>query len=233
MLHLYDAYRKSPTREPMTSYGQLFSELKASLGHSSDYSESLYEPEFNEALRELKRLGYVRERGMGRVSYFELTDSGKRHAGQLLEVVRRDRDRNSQFSSQKDTDYSSPVKTGEIWPVIVFFILAALVIGGVLVKKGIIPMPGDQCDFKYYQGRTFWMQASELRKGPSRTAKTCLPADKATHSSQYKVIDGYKNGGECWLKVDASSLKQANCEGWVLVEWLSDEPQKGGKRTGQ
>lgn len=232
LLHLYDSYRKSPTREPMTSYGQLFSELKTSLGHSSDYTESLYEPEFNEALRELKRLGYIRERGMGRVFYYELTDSGKRQAGQLLEVSRRDRDRHSQFSSQTGTDYSSPVKTGEVWPVIVFFIVAALIIGGILVKKGIIPMPDNQCDFNYYKGQIFWMQATELRQTPSRSAKTCLPPDKTTYSSQYKVIEGYKNRGECWLRVDASSLP-AKCAGWVLVGSLSDKPQRGGENMGQ
>ncbi len=232
LLHLYDAYRKSPTRDPMTSYGQLFSELKISLGHSSDYTESLYEPEFNDALRELRRLGYIRERGMGRVVYYELTDSGKRQAGQLFEVVRRDRDRPSQFLSQRGTDYSSPVKTGEGWPVIVFFIVVALVVTGILVKKGIIPMPENQCDFDYYKGKIFVMQASELRQKPSRLAKTCLPPDKTPHSSQYKVIDGYRSEGECWLRVDASSLP-AKCAGWVSVGSLSDKPRKGGENMSQ
>lgn len=233
LLHLYDTYRKSPTREPMTSYGQLFSELKTSLGHSSDYTESLYEPEFNEALLELRRLGYIRERGMGRVVYYELTDSGKRQAGQLLEVARRDRGRTSQLSSRKSTDYSSPVKTGENSPIVVFVILAALVVIGILVAKGPIPWPFRQCNFGHYNGRTFWMQASDLRQGPSRSAKTCLPPDKTTHSSQYKVIGGYKSQGECWLRVDASSLNQANCAGWVLEEWLSDKPKRGGQDIGQ
>jgi hypothetical protein len=216
----------------LTSYGQLFSELKISLGHSSDYTESLYEPEFNDALRELRRLGYIRERGLGRVVYYELTDSGKRQAGQLLAVVRRDRDRTSQFSSQTDTDYSSPVKTGDAWPVVVFFIVAALVIVGILVKKGIIPIPENQCDFDYYKGHTFWMHATELRQKPSRSAKTCLLPDKTTHMSQYKVIEGYRSEGECWLMVDASSLP-SKCAGWILVKSLSDKPKKGGEDIGQ
>lgn len=230
--HLYDAYRKSPTRDPLTSYGQLFSELKISLGHSSDYTESLYEPEFNDALRELRRLGYIRERGMGRVVYYELTDSGKRQAGQLLEVVRRDRDRTRQFSFQRDTNYSSPVKTGENSSIFVFVIVAALVVIGILVAKGQIPWPFRQCNFGHFKGQIFWMQASDLRQGPSRSAKMCLPPDKTTYSSQYKVIEGYRSEGECWLRVDASSLP-ANCAGWVLVESLSDKPQKGGEDIGQ
>lgn len=230
LLHLYDIYRKNPTRDPEISYGELFSQTKGSLGHSSDFVESLFEPEFQDALTELDRLGYLRERRLSRVIYYRLTSKGRSDASGLLETTRRDRDRTGQFSSQTGTDYSSPVPTDDFWKWLLLG-LAAVGVVIALMAKGLINVPCFVCGGKVCSDKKVLLSASVvLRQAPGFSAAPCNSDRAAPNPNPYptpypeprQIAGGPRYvEGACWWKMELSAQDKRPCEGWVPESSLS------------